>query len=643
LSKSETTQSLSEKGFLRKSRARQLVQQFRATASDEAQALVDRMAVLPVNWSVIRLVQKNWRQEGIDPLQETGALPLAEIFLSGLLRPAPRGAGHRAAQQYDFVEGVRDVLLGAIPISEAQEVGEEVAGAVFRQLPPEVQERVAADIERRYGESLSYFEAFLIPDLPWGEEAEAEIFPFARVAGEVLRRWGREYAALAEELEQTPPAPGSLDLSGFPPLKTGEFEEAIIIFQPEWIEVPPGAILQPFEFEVALIEVNQSAQISTDNLLEMVDEEVFSKTGKSLNDVERLVVEGTLANQTYQQIAASAAAYSVHHLKNVGIKLWEVLSEVFAEKVSKRNLQNVLKRWAERRRLIIHRHRQQAQCFIEDLGNGVQLEMVAIPEGSFLMGSPAGETGSYDDEKPQHEVHVPSFYMGRYSVTQAQWRVVAGWEQVERELDPDPSRFEEPYQDHDRWTRPVEQISWHHAQEFCARLSKKTGKIYRLPTEAEWEYACRAVTSPLFKGGQGGSYPPFHFGETITTDLANYRGTDDKSRGWKGSYGEGPKGEYREQTTPVGYFKVANAFGLYDMHGLVWEWCEDDWHSNYEGAPSDGSAWLLSDKDTSKIIRGGSWFNQPDYCRSASRISLNPGAGSAGFGLRVVCAPPRTP
>ncbi len=185
--------------------AKQLVRQFRATASDRAQELADRMAVLPVNWSVIRLVQKNWQQEGVDPLQETEALPLAEIFLSGLLRPEPRGAGldqkQGAAQQYDFVTGVRDVLLGAIPISEAREVGEEVTKEIFRQLPPEVQERVAADIEQRYGESPSYFEAFLIPDLPWGDEAQAEIFPFARVAGKVLRRWGGEYAALAEELE----------------------------------------------------------------------------------------------------------------------------------------------------------------------------------------------------------------------------------------------------------------------------------------------------------------------------------------------------------------------------------------------------------------------------------------------------------
>ncbi len=129
--------------------------------------------------------------------------------------------------------------------------------------------------------------------------------------------------------------------------------------------------------------------------------------------------------------------------------------------------------------------------------------------------------------------------------------------------------------------------------EFCARLSQKSGGKYRLPTEAEWEYACRAGTTT-----------PFHFGETISTDLANYRGTDWVYEGkvYPGNYGSGSKGIYRVQTAPVGYFKVANAFGLYDMHGNVWEWCADDWYGNYENAPTDGSAWLSSNGNI-KITR----------------------------------------
>ena len=153
--------------------------------------------------------------------------------------------------------------------------------------------------------------------------------------------------------------------------------------------------------------------------------------------------------------------------------------------------------------------------------------------------------------------------MGKYPVTQAQWRFVAAQlPQVNRELEIDPSRFKGD-------NLPVETISWLDAEEFCQRLSHHTGRLYRLPSEAEWEYACRAGTTT-----------PFHFGETISPEFANYNG--------EYTYGNGEKGVYRKQTTPVGSFQVANPFGLYDIHGNVWEWCADDWHKNYQGAPSDG-------------------------------------------------------
>ncbi|MEQ8541459.1 MAG: formylglycine-generating enzyme family protein, partial [Coleofasciculus sp. D1-CHI-01] len=159
------------------------------------------------------------------------------------------------------------------------------------------------------------------------------------------------------------------------------------------------------------------------------------------------------------------------------------------------------------------------------------------------------------------------------------------------------------------------------SKEFCVRLSQRTKKEYRLPSEAEWEYACRAGTTN-----------PFHFGKIITTDYVNYDGNY--------TYGESPKGKYREQTTPVGYFKTANAFGLYDMHGNVFEWCEDDYHHSYEKAPTDGSAWL-NDKYTSKIIRGGSWDNRPNFCRCAFRYFNEFVYGLKYIGLRVVGVAPR--
>jgi len=260
----------------------------------------------------------------------------------------------------------------------------------------------------------------------------------------------------------------------------------------------------------------------------------------------------------------------------------------------------------------INRRQQSGQFFPEDLGGGVILEMVAIPGGSFVMGSPDDEPQRFDDESPRHLVDVAAFLMGKFPVTQAQWRAVAGLPKINTDLDPDPSGFKGT-------NRPVERVSWDEAMEFCRRLSKKTGRNYRLPSEAEWEYACRAGTTT-----------PFHFGETITTDLANYDGDY--------VYGAASKGKYRGETTSVGSFKVANAFGLYDMHGNVWERCADDWHENYEGAPNDGSTWLSSDEADERVLRGGSWFNLPRNCRSAYRDGSNPGSGDDDSGFRAVCS-----
>jgi formylglycine-generating enzyme required for sulfatase activity len=271
--------------------------------------------------------------------------------------------------------------------------------------------------------------------------------------------------------------------------------------------------------------------------------------------------------------------------------------------------------------IVINRTRKTRKYYIEDLGNGIQLEMIMIPGGTFMMGSPETEEGSRKNERPQHQVTIKAFCLGKYQVTQAQWKAVAAFPQVNKELKLDPSRFKGD-------NRPVEQVSWEDAVEFCDRLSRHTKRQYRLPSEAEWEYACRA-----------GTKTPFHFGETITTNLANYQGTDNEEYKWSGSYGSGPKGVYREETTAVGSFGVANNFGLYDMHGNVWEWCQDDWHSDYEGAPTDGSAWLSSEESSDrKLLRGGSWSFNPGGCRSAYRSNSNLGNGNGNIGFRVVCS-----
>ena len=344
---------------------------------------------------------------------------------------------------------------------------------------------------------------------------------------------------------------------------------------------------------------------------------------------------------------------------------------------------------------------KQARYFTEDLGDGVTLDMVYIPGGTFLMGSLEGKGDK--DEYPQHQVTVPPFFMAKYPITQAQWKAVAKGPKIQRDLDPDCSRFKDtpptppyqggalgvspqppltskppptppykggasetsgsppyqggarggsnrppletgasetssspPYQGGARGGshRPVENVSWYDAVEFCARLLQRTGRPYRLPSEAQWEYACRAGTTT-----------PFYFGETLTSDLANYDGTE--------TYAEEPKGIYRQETTPVGQFPP-NAFGLYDLHGNVWEWCADPWHENYQGAPTQGEVWdeqndndnryqiynvenlvnLLTDEQR-RCVRGGSWIFNPGLCRSAYRITERPDVFDLNNGFRV--------
>jgi formylglycine-generating enzyme required for sulfatase activity len=267
---------------------------------------------------------------------------------------------------------------------------------------------------------------------------------------------------------------------------------------------------------------------------------------------------------------------------------------------------------------IIDRQSGAAWGFIETVGD-VTIDMVAIRGGEFVMGSPADEPERYADEGPQHRVTVPPFFMGRYAVTQAQWRSVAGLDPVDRPLDPDPAEFKGD-------DLPVEQVSWLDAVEFCARLSRETGRVYRLPSEAEWEYACRAGTTT-----------PFNFGPMISPEVANY----DWDRGYDGVK---PKNRKKQQGTMlVGSFP-ANAWGLHEMHGNVWEWCADDWHGDYEGAPNDGQIWRDKNAETtfSKVFRGGSWIYDPQVCRSAIRNLNGADRAYSSYGFRLVCPFPRT-
>jgi formylglycine-generating enzyme required for sulfatase activity len=220
--------------------------------------------------------------------------------------------------------------------------------------------------------------------------------------------------------------------------------------------------------------------------------------------------------------------------------------------------------------------------------------MVVIPAGRFLMGSPgrrflsAGEEGRSEDEGPQRWVDVPRFAMGKFEVTQRQWEAVMG---------SNPSLFPACGPD-----CPVENVSWNDAQEFVRRLSQRTGQSYRLPSEAEWEYAARAGTTTAYF--------------------------------WGGEFDNGRANSNLSRTVPVGRYG-ANAFGLHDMHGNVWELVQDVWHDNYSGAPIDDTAWVIGGDQSRRVLRGGSWLSTPRDLRSANRDWCTPGNRNDFTGFRI--------
>jgi formylglycine-generating enzyme required for sulfatase activity len=523
------------------------VELFNATASPLARQLAGMMAAVPVDLSVVHLIQQ-------ELLPQLTPVHVAEVYTSGLLKEvetSPSQPGDVA--QYVFVDGVRGLLNEATPLDETIGVIEALSQRIARTL----------------GFEIRSFTALLSPKSSWSQEEREAILPFAQVATEVLHRLGGDYSELADFVEQDAkrrsdwikPVSDNGTITRFPDLETLNFFQGQLI-DPDLEDLQPSSAFPPplkaASFQVATISLPQQAL------------EIF--------EFETAKIE----------------------CERTGI--------------------------LRRSQCFVQKSRAQAQRFVELLANDLTLEMVAIRGGHFLMGSPENELERSTDEGPQHEVALSQFFLAKFPITQAQWRAVAAMPQVNRELKADPSNFKGDL-------LPIEQVSWYEAVEFCDRLTLHTNRQYRLPTEVEWEYACRAGTTT-----------PFHFGETITTDLANYCGEDQmiEKTEYPGFYGSGPNGEYRQKTTSVDQFDVANAFGLCDMHGNVWEWCQDHWHENYENTPTEGSAWLTDDEEARRILRGGSWINNPRICRSAYRINYAPNNCYYNVGFRVSCSALRT-
>ncbi|WP_246162790.1 SAV_2336 N-terminal domain-related protein [Brasilonema sennae] len=633
------------------------VYRFRMTASPMARKLAGLLAAAPVmSLPVVRLIQETM-------LPKSRQVHVAEVFLGGLLKPLTpiETDTNPDTVQYDFMDDeIRGILLEDSPVRDSADVLDAVSKYVAGLL----------------GKSLEEFVAVLKAP---GERDDEQVKPFAVMAVKVLKQLGGDYKRFAEEIEKS----SQVEI---------ELRSAVGIDYTHLRNLLAAGKWKQADEETVRV-ILQAARQQKKGVLEVKDIDGFScEDLKTVNQLWENYSKGRFGfgvqKQIYQSLGGTIE-YDWQTWQDFGERIgWRRNSEwidytdftfsvdaaighlptwvnlflldvpgyrrgkirSFLSRIETCHLSSFSPQiptfefdviTVNAQGLEIKREKRQATYYLENLEDNITLEMVAIPGGKFMMASPEGE--GYESEKPQHEVTVQPFFIGKYPITQAQWRVVAALPQVNRELKPDPSGFKGD-------DFPVECVSWYDVVEFCARFSKKTGKDYRLPSEAEWEYACRARTTT-----------PFHFGETLTDKLANYRANE--------TFADEPKGEYREKTTSVGTFSP-NAFGLYDMHGNVWEWCEDSWHENYQEAPTDGSAWHenenskkqkadtdigsrigkiwknirgqkqeadFSDNDNRSLLRGGSWIIYPDYCRSAYRNYYNPAYDGNDIGFRVVC------
>ena len=611
--------------------AERLWQEFAQRASPEARELMLSMAAsLFLTLPVLRLLQAVVAPQAFAPQ------PLAEVLVSGLVRRLPGQETVGATPdrlQFELVPALRRLLEPRLSPQRRRQVLAAVTDLLERHWD-------------RKG-SGSSFRALLLGPKEVLERDHPDLFHIANVTAAMLDQLpGKQFREMAAQLRGRKPVapapvwPASMVFSDL------EYESAQLlpILEPETISFGT-AHYQEQELRQIRYQTARITLVARPN-----------DRGKPNERVKRKV--------RVQKSASQQPAVEIHRSEG---STW-----AFHEPLQRD---------------------ARLPCATAEAAGQLSLTLVEIPAGSFLMGSPLEEPERSEGEGNQHEVKLASFFMSHTPITQAQWREVAGWQPLPAErwgqdLNPDPSHFQtregqaegevrlfEGKANTDN--RPVEQVSWLDAMEFCNRLSQRTGRTYTLPTEAQWEYACRAGTTT-----------PFNFGETISPELANYDGNY--------AYADGSKGVYREQTTPVRMFP-ANVWGLHDMHGNVWEWCLDEWRERsmgntdapygkttyknwrikvtpirfgymYEtaapgqeftgilpGLPHEsideclriakrsidtalgqGGGAVVADE---RVLRGGSWLYGPRYCRSASRDFDRPDDTDFSVGFRVVCLP----
>jgi formylglycine-generating enzyme required for sulfatase activity len=608
------------------------VQNFMGTASPLARQLAGYLAVAPLSLPVLQLVQQAM-------LPQSRQSHLAEIFRSYLVNlPAPTPATLLTEETiFDFHDGVRDELLHDLTRRET----------LF------VLDKVADFIRERSGQGRG-FEALLA--LPNGQslppdtvQVDPLALAFARIGARTLRTIGvrleqaEQWESFVSSYDQPPEAqPDEPDEPVSPPAlrrlilayASPDAERALALrerlqsagFAPMMdVDLPLGS---------SIADSIQQAIAQADYFLLLLSRQTGAPTGYLQTEIQQALEIAQrrpfLIPVRLEDCALPPPIGLYQAFDLFDEQAWEALVELLSKEPQE--LDPLFAKVApadesftfttvtlDQRGKEIGREQLQARQFVEALAPDIQLEMVEIPGSTFLMGAPKSEAQSYDSERPQHKVTISPFFMGKFTITQEQWRVIAADEslKVKIDLQPEPANFKGKK---DSAQRPVEQVSWEDATEFCARLAKKTGRAYRLPTEAEWEYACRAGTTT-----------PFAFGATITPDIVNYDGNY--------PYADAPKGQYRQETIPVGSLGVANAFGVFDMHGNVWEWCQD-WYGEYTNKEQTDPTGPPTGEY--RLLRGGSWDNYSRSCRAAFRNNLVARNFLANVGFRVVVGA-RTP
>jgi len=725
--------------------AEERVQAFRVTASPMARKLAGLLAAAPViTLPIVRLIREAL-------LKDSQQVHVAEVFLGGLLKPLSeiKTETNPDSVQYDFIEGVRELLVDSVPSRYVLNVVDEVSKYVAKKV----------------GRSLEDFAAILKNPQQFRDESDGNFTAFATVTAQILRRLGDKYAKITQDLEKKSQSirilcvddeHDELDITihllnrytkinkcsdfiidfavdGRAALDMIEKNNDYHLFLINWLmplmdgielarhirrkkkfdKVPiimisamshtqeafdtgiNDFISRPFhpnEFfakikywlsdNFIIEEINftylnyllrykewREADIETARLMFKIAErekerwlrveDIEQFPSRDLQTIDRLWVKYSygrfgfsVQKEIYQGLGGTKeynqeiwesfckrlgwtvsydkftfnlsaprghlpVKYDLETPPNVfgGLESLFSRSDLVFEEVENKQLKELLT--FECQTITVNSKGEkistevkQIQYFTEILPNNIPLEMVAIPGGKFMMGSPEGEGN--EREKPQHEVTVQPFFIGKYPITQEQWEAIANLPKINQDLNPAPSHYKSD-------NCPVERVNWYDALEFCDRLSGYTGRQYRLPSEAEWEYACRAGTTT-----------PFHFGYTITEGLANYYSIQ--------TFADELPGRFLANTTPVGHF-TPNAFGVYDMHGNVQEWCLDIWHSQYKDAPTNGKEWSDNNANQNKgrIIRGGAFTYSPQDCRSAFRSNDLPEISRHYIGFRVVC------